>query len=161
FQETGLVDIIAAIFSLLSMVGFLKYWKPRHVMHVAIGATAMKARRHSITAILKAWSPFLLCSVFIFVSGMPSLKRDLKISALNFPMPGLHNAVIRVPPVVPAPTPEPAPLDLNILALPGTAVFAGAFLSAVLFGMPLLGIFQLLGRTVRQLIPSLLAISFM
>src|SRR5438876_1566398 len=37
FQETGLVDIIAAIFSLLVMVGFLRYWKPRHVMQVATG----------------------------------------------------------------------------------------------------------------------------
>jgi len=59
------------------------------------------------------------------------------------------------------PTPEGAMLDLNILALPGTAVFAGAFVSALLFGMPVLRIMGLLGRTIRQLIPSLLAISFM
>ncbi|HEV8543694.1 MAG TPA: lactate permease LctP family transporter, partial [Verrucomicrobiae bacterium] len=161
FQESGLVDIIAAVFSLLVMVLFLKLWKPKHLMQIANPDPTMKARDHSRLAVLKAWSPFLLSSVFIFVSGMPSLNKYLKISALSFPMPGLHNAVIRIPPVVPKPTPEPALLDLNIFALPGTAVFAGAFLSALLFGLPLLHIFRLLGRTVRQLIPSLLAISFM
>jgi lactate permease len=161
YQETGLVDIIAPIFSLLVMVAFLKCWKPRHSMLVEHGGVSMQLRHHSLLAIAKAWSPFVLCSVFIFVCGMPSLNKFLKISALSFPMPGLHNAVIRVPPVAPVPTPEPAMLDLNVFALPGTAVFAGAFLSAILLGMPVSGVFRILGRTFRQLIPSLLAISFM
>jgi lactate permease len=160
FQESGLVDIIAAIFSLLVMVAFLKQWQPRNLMQSANVDSGM-TRDHSMVTVLKAWSPFLLSSIFIFVCGMPSLNKYLKIAALSFPMPGLHNVVIRVPPVVPTPTPEPALLDLNIFALPGTAVFAGAFLSAVLFGMPLRQIVRLLGRTVSQLIPSLLAISFM
>ncbi len=161
YQESGLVDIIAAIFSLLVMMAFLKFWKPPSVLRVANGAAPMQSRSHSAVTVIKAWSPFLLSSVFIFVAGMPSLNKYLKISALNFPMPGLHNAVIRVPPVAPARTPEPAMLDLNIFALPGTAVFVGAFVSALLFGMPLQRILGLLGRTVRQLVPSLLAISFM
>lgn len=161
YQETGLVDIISAIFSLLVMVVFLKCWKPRHAMLVEKGGASLELRQHSVLAIAKAWSPFILSSVFIFVCGMPSLNKYLKISALSFPMPGLHNAVIRVPPVAPVPTPEPAMLDLNIFALPGTAVFAGAFLSAILLGMPVSTVFRILGRTFRQLIPSLLAISFM
>jgi lactate permease len=160
FQESGLVDIIAAIFSLLVMVAFLKKWQPRNLMQSATVDSGM-TRDHSVVTVLKAWSPFLLSSIFIFVCGMPSLNKYLKIASLSFPMPGLHNVVIRVPPVVPTPMPESALLDLNIFALPGTAVFAGAFLSAILFGMPLRQIFRLLGRTVGQLIPSLLAISFM
>jgi lactate permease len=161
FQESGLVDIIAAIFSLLVMVGFLKFWKPRNVIQVPNGDASMKLRQHSAAAVLKAWSPFLLCSVFIFVSGMPSLNKYLKVAALSFPMPGLHNAVIRVPPAAPVPTPEAALLDLNIFALPGTAVFVGTFLSALMFGMPPTQIVRVLVRTVQQLVPSMLAISFM
>jgi len=80
---------------------------------------------------------------------------------LNFPMPGLDNAVLRVPPVVSAPKPESAVMDLNVISLPGTAVFAGAFLSALLLGMPLGRALTLLWRTFRQLVPSLLAILFM
>ena len=32
FQETGLVDIVAAIFSLLVMVAFLKVWQPATIL---------------------------------------------------------------------------------------------------------------------------------
>jgi lactate permease len=59
------------------------------------------------------------------------------------------------------PTPEAAVMDLNVLSLPGTAVFAGAFLSALWSGMPGRRIMAVLGGTFRQLVPSLLAISFM
>ena len=66
-----------------------------------------------------------------------------------------------MPPVVPAALPEEAMLDLNILSLPGTAVFVGAFLSALLMRMSPRRAVGILGRTVRQMVPSLLAISFM
>jgi lactate permease len=52
-------------------------------------------------------------------------------------------------------------MDLNVLALPGTAVFVGAFIAGGLFGVPMSTMVILLGRTVRQLVPSLMAISFM
>ena len=52
-------------------------------------------------------------------------------------------------------------LDLNILALPGTAVFAGAFLAAPFLGMSIARALQILLRSFRQLVPSMLAISFM
>jgi lactate permease len=63
--------------------------------------------------------------------------------------------------VVPVPTPETAVMDLNVLSLPGTAVFVGGFLSALLLGMPAGRALAILVRTFLQLIPSLLAISFM
>jgi lactate permease len=69
--------------------------------------------------------------------------------------------VIRTPPVVPVPTPETASMDFNFFALPGTAVFLGAFLVAPFLGMSLGRAIRLLGHTFRQLVPSMLAISFM
>ena len=66
-----------------------------------------------------------------------------------------------MPPAAAVPTPEAAEMDLNVLALPGTAVFLGAFIAGGLFGVPMSTMIILLGRTVRQLVPSLLAISFM
>jgi lactate permease len=161
YMETGLVDVIAAIFSLLVMVVFLKLWRPHNLMEIDRREVTLEVRRHSAAAVLKGWSPFILASVFIFVCGMPDLNRYLKAPWLNFPVPGLHNAVVRVPPAVPKPTPEEAKMDLNVLALPGTAVFVGAFLSAMLLGMPFGRACAILGRTFRQLVPSLLAISFM
>ena len=53
-------------------------------------------------AVLKGWSPFLLVSVFIFVWGRPEVSTagDIRRS-LKQPMPYLHLAVLRMPPVVP------------------------------------------------------------
>jgi lactate permease len=51
--------------------------------------------------------------------------------------------------------------DLNLLALPGTAVFAGGALAAVWLGLSPIRIATIFGRTVVRMSTSLLAISFM
>jgi len=160
-HDPGLVDIVAAIFSLLVMVAFLRFWKPRRLMEEGEGERTIELRTHGVWTILKGWSPFALASVFIFLWALPEISPYLKIPFLTFPTPWLHNAVIRTPPVAPVPTPETASIDLNFFALPGTSVFLGAFLAALLLGMDLGRAVRLLGRTFRQLVPSLLAISFM
>jgi lactate permease len=63
--------------------------------------------------------------------------------------------------VMPKPTPEDAFADLNVLAIPGTAVFLGAVLSALGLGLPPRQIARIFVRTVVQMSPSLLAISLM
>jgi lactate permease len=161
FVETNLVDIVAAVFSLLVMVGFLRLWRPKNLMELASAAETPEMRRHSLGAVLKGWSPFAFASILIFLWALPAFAAYIRFQALSFPMPGLHNLAIRVPPVVPAPTGEAAIMDVNVLALPGTAVFAGAFLAAPFLGMPVRRSVAILLRTFRQLVPSMLAISFM
>jgi lactate permease len=159
--ETNLVDIVAAAFSLLVMVGFLRVWRPRNVLEMGPAEGRPEIRRHSVGAVLKGWSPFVVASMLILLWALPAVIPYLRFAALSFPLPGLHNLVIRVAPVVPTPTPETAIMDANVLALPGTAVFVGAFLCAPLLGMPIRRAFVILGQTCRQLVPSMLAISFM
>jgi len=163
FQESGLVDIIAAIFSLLVMVAFLKVWHPRTILASATSRAADYAGmpRHSMAAVLKGWSPFILSSILIFIAGLPVLAKTLTFASLRQPVPYLHNLVYRMPPVVPAAAPEPAIADLNLISLPGTAVFVGAALAAMILGMPWRRMLQILGRTFIDLTPSLLAISLM
>ncbi len=161
YMETGLVDIVSGTVALLAMVGFLKLWKPASIMEIDPAATQGNAVHHSPRTVLKGWSPFILASVFIFLAGMPFVNRHLRFQALTFPLSGLHNVVVRVPPVVPLPTPEEARMNLNLLALPGTAVFVGAFLSVPMLGLSYRRASRLFLTTFRQLIPSLLAICFM
>jgi lactate permease len=160
-HDPGLVDIVAAIASLLAMVAFLRFWKPRRPMEEGKGERTIEVRDHGVGAILKGWSPFALASVFIFLWALPEFARHVQIRFLTFPTPWLHGLVVRTPPVTPVPTPEAASIDLNFFALPGTAVFLGAFFAALLLGMNVGRALRLLGRTFRQLVPSLLAISFM
>ena len=88
YQESGLVDIIAALFSLLMMVAFLKVWRPRTILENPASARwtrtrshprSTPTRRHSAWAVLKGWSPFLLASVLIFVWAQPQVARYLTV----------------------------------------------------------------------------------
>lgn len=160
YQETGLVDIVAALFSLLVMVALLKVWQPRSVMRFP-GETPTIIQRHGVVAVLKGWSPFLLSSALILCTGLPAVNRYLTFPWLKIPVPALHNAVLRMPPVAPRPTAEAAISDLNLLSLPGTAVLIGAALAGLFLGLSPLRVAQLFARTARRLVPSLLAISFM
>lgn len=160
YQDNSLVDVVSALFSLLVMVAFLKFWRPRNVMRVDETAEA-SLPHHSFGTILKGWSPFLLASVFIFIAGYPALNKYLTFASWKQPMPLLHNTVLKVPPVAPMPTPEAAIVDWNLLSLPGTAIFIGTILASLWLGLSLLRTLQILAQTFKELIPSLLAISFM
>lgn len=162
-MDNSLVDVVSALFSLLVMVAFLKFWRPRNVLRVdgaVEGELLASIPQHSTSAVLKGWSPFLLASVFIFIAGYPAINKYLTAASLKQPMPMLHNLVLRVPPVAPN-LPEAAIVDLNILSLPGTAIFVGTILASLWLGLSLKRTLRILARTCRELIPSLAAISFM
>ncbi|MFN0086182.1 MAG: L-lactate permease [Blastocatellia bacterium] len=161
YMDNSLVDIVSALFSLLVMVAFLKFWKPKNVLPVSGELVARIGAGPGTGAVIKGWSPFLLASVFIFVAGYPAINKYLIFPSLKQPMPMLHNAVLRIPPVAPVNSPEAAIVDLNIIALPGTAIFVGTVLASLWLGLSLSRTMRILGRTFRELIPSLLAISFM
>ena len=166
YVESGLVDVVAAIFSLLVMVAFLKMWKPKQILEIGGEARARQAPQHNVRQILKGWSPFIIASILIFMFGMPAINKRLSFDTFKIPLSGLHQKVLRVPPVVPESAPlekrtEAAIMDVNALSLPGTAIFAGAFLAMPFLGLSFRRGVILLGKTIRQLIPSLLAISFM
>jgi len=69
---------------------------------------------------LKAWSPWILLSVFAFISGLTPVKDFLNggtaaspnfqvgIPSISVPVPMLHKAMTRTPPVVSAASAEPA-----------------------------------------------------
>lgn len=161
YMEAGLVDVVSAVFSLLVMVGFLMFWRPARELRLdAVDQSAARSPQ-SLTTVLKAWSPFILSSVLIFFASYPKINKFFVFSWLKIPMPALHNAVLKVPPVAPVPTPEAAMVDLNFLAIPGTAVFVGAIVSALFLGLSLTRALRIFGRTLVEMIPSLLAISFM
>ena len=160
YQDIGLVDIVSAIFSLLVTVAFLKFWKPAAVIPTS-SEVATSRRRHSTVETLKGWSPFIVASVLIFVTGLPAVARYLNFDSLRAPMPFLHNAVLRMPPVAPMPTPEDATVNLNFVGIPGTVIFVAGVIAALLAGLPLRRTTRLFGDTIVQMTPSLLAISFM
>ncbi|WP_218242658.1 L-lactate permease [Comamonas fluminis] len=141
FIGPELVDIIAAIISMISLVLFLRVWQPKKVWTSAsirgkdVSASEVKPPQpvvqHSRSALIAAWTPWIILSIFVFIWGLPSVKTWLNsLFAPAFPMEGLHNLIEKMPPVVKQPTKEGAVYTLNLLSATGTAILFAAIVSA-------------------------------
>jgi lactate permease len=172
YHGPWLVDVVAAMSSMAALALFLRIWHPKRVWtsatregetvsHAEAEATAV---RHGFTRnqILRAWTPWLILSVLVFLWGLPQIKDWLNaISAPKFPIDGLHNMVIRVPPVVPKPTPEAAVYTLNWLSATGTGILIAAVVSGIVMGVGLGKIVRTYGSTLKLVRYSLLTIAAM
>jgi len=172
FMGPELVDIIAALVSMVCLVGFLRVWQPKQVWTSPalrgrdISASEAKPPqpvvRHSREALIAAWTPWAILSVFVFVWGLPPVKAWLNgIFAPKFPMAGLHNLVMKVPPVVPTPHPESAIYTLNLLSATGTGILLAALVSALIMKYKPFEILRTFFRTVWLVKFSLLTIVLM
>jgi lactate permease len=143
YQDSALVDIIGGMATLAALALFFRIWKPAHVWHYAHEPEpVLKIRRHTVGQILHAWFPFLLLSVFVVAWGLPTIKRVFDKTTLTIPVPGLHQQVIRVAPVVDKARAEPAVLDIAWFSCTGTATFLAGLISGPILGLSL-------GRTLR------------
>ncbi|MBB4220019.1 L-lactate permease [Variovorax guangxiensis] len=167
-----LVDIIAAIVSMVCLVAFLRVWKPKKVWtsvslkgHEADGGEASAAvapTKHSSAAVIRAWTPWLILTVFVFIWGLPSVKTWLNgIFAPSFPIDGLHNMVEKVAPVVPKPTKEGAVYQLLLLSATGTGILVSAIVGGLVMKYNPIQLVAAYGRTLWLVKFSLLTIVLM
>jgi len=196
FHGPWLVDVIAAIVSMLSLIFFLKIWKPAKVWtstrlaghaedaavtppsapHGAIvgidydtidsdtGTVSAKelAARPSRSQLVKAWLPWGILTLFVFLWGVPDFKAMLDgISIVKFPLAGLHNEIVKVPPVVAKAAPEGAVYTLNWLSATGSGIFLSAILGGLLMGYGPGALARIYARTIWRVRYSLLTIVVM
>ena len=172
YHGPWLVDVVAAIVSMGSLTLFLKFWHPKKVWlsttregETVSHAEAQKQRvatGYSQSQVLKAWMPWVILSVLVFLWGLPQIKTWLNgISIFKFPIDGLHNLVVKVPPVVPKPTPEAAVYVLNWLSATGTGILIAAIIAGLVMGLSIPKMVQTYGRTLKLVRFSLLTIAAM
>ncbi|MEO7401430.1 MAG: L-lactate permease [Polaromonas sp.] len=172
FIGPELVDIIAALVSMVSLVLFLRVWQPRKIWtspslkgHDSSASEAKPPAPvvlHDRAALVRAWTPWVILSVFVFVWGLPSVKTWLNsIYAPSFPMGGLHNLVEKMPPVVRVPTREGAVYVLNILSATGTGILLSAIVSALVMKYNPVEIVKTFFRTLWLVRYSLMTIVLM
>ncbi|MGD0730701.1 MAG: L-lactate permease [Terracidiphilus sp.] len=135
----ALVDIVAAMSSIVTLIVFLRFWKPKRVLNARGEETTGQARvRHEQTAgaTFKAWLPWLTLSALVFAWGYPRFSQwaDAKTS-VAIPVAGLHNVVMRVAPVAAKATAEPAMFNLNWLSATGTGILVAAVLAGFMMGV--------------------------
>jgi len=167
-----LVDIIAALVSMACLVGFLRVWQPKRVWtsptlrhHDASAHEAKPAKpvtRHSAQALVAAWTPWVILTVFVFLWGLPSVKGWLNgVYAPAFPIEGLHNLVEKMPPVVTKPTKEGAVYTFNLLSATGTGILLAAVVGALVMKYTPVGIVRVFFKTFWLVKYSLLTIVLM
>ncbi len=160
YHGPWVVDIAAALVSILCLLILLKFWQPREVMrqnqHGEL--TAKPANRDALIA----WMPWIILSVVVFVWGLPQVKAALNnVGLINITVPYLHNQVLRVPPVVAAPKAEEAVFALNWLSATGTGLLLSGIIGGLLLGLSPAKLARIFGHTVWRVRYSLLTIAAM
>ena len=151
FHGPWLVDISAAVLSIVALVYFLKLWKPKRILN---------ARREDVThlpralntngtrIIMRAGLPWLILTLCVTIWGTPRVSHWLDaLSSPHLHVPGLYGMVLRVAPVVPTPAVEPAIFIWNWLSAAGTGIFVAAIIAGFCMGLRPGAMVQVLWRT--------------
>ena len=174
FFGPSLVDIGAALCSIACTYILLKFWQPAHTWrfederetpHVATKAVPTGEA-------FKAWAPWLILSVLVFIWGLPAMKAQLNAfhawmnahsmaPPLAFAWPGLHNLVVRAPPVVAKLTPEAAMYSVNFLSATGTSLMLTGVIAGLFLGLKPGELLSTYFNTLKRVRFSLLTIAAM
>ena len=138
-----LVDVIAALVSMISLVLFLKVWSPKEIWRstslknheetTTSETNPLKPQSHSRGDVIRAWLPWVTLTVFVFIWGLPDVKAYFNgIFAPKFPIDGLHNLVEKVAPAVSTPTKEAAIYVFGLLSATGTGILLAALIGGLL-----------------------------
>jgi lactate permease len=179
-----LVDIVSSLCSMIALTLFLRVWQPRTTWlsmsrEYPEGSSGSKGDQHDPVAetlrfqpergaqhkpadAIKAWIPWIILSVAVFLWGIPQFKTLLDgFFNPKFPVPGLDQLVQRVPPLVPAPKAEPAVYALSLLSATGTGILVAAIIGGFQMGYSIVGMVQIYWRTLKLVRFSLLTIACM
>ncbi|MFL5333859.1 MAG: L-lactate permease [Geminicoccaceae bacterium] len=172
FHGPWLVDVVASIVSMVCLALFLRVWHPKVAMtevpkdwsSADLDQTPHEHPRDldSPAAVRRAWLPWIILSVLVFLWGIPQIKAFLDgLWIAKLPVAGLDNLVQKVPPVVPEAHAEPAVFLLNLLSATGTGIFLAAIIGGLILGYGPGGLVRMYGRTLYLIRYSLLTIACM
>ena len=183
-----LVDLASSVAAMLALVALLRVWKPRGAAGVGRALRAVRGERceaagegdvlaeaptaslrspdgrHGVPSLpaLRAWLPWVTLSAFVATwSAAPVKAWLISLAPWKFPVPLLHAAVVRMPPVVPLPKAEDAIFKLELIAATGTALLCAGIAAGLLLGVRPTGLVRTYARVVWRVRVSLLTIMLM
>jgi lactate permease len=164
YHGPWLVDVVAAVVSMAALIAFLLKWQPKRIWGFEDEGVreARGTHGHETSKVVRAWVPWLILSVLVFMWGLPSVKTALdKLSAPKYPVVGLHQMIQRVPPVVRKPTAEAAVFSLNWLTATGSGILVAAIISGFVMGFTPWKMAHIYWKTIVRVRFSLVTIAAM
>jgi len=174
FVNPWIVDIGASLISMACLIAFLKVWHPKviwaspalrsHDDSAATMATkpAKAVSKPTTAQVWLALLPWIIVCVVLLAWGTNAVKNVLNVYATwNYPVPGLHNMINKVGPVVPKPTPEGAVFSFTWLSYTGSGMLIAAIISGLLLGFSPAKLATEYGKTIKVCAYSLITISAM
>jgi lactate permease len=149
FMGPALPDVIAGIGSILSLMLLLSFWKPKNIWRFPNepAPTINTEKQYTTLQIIRAWSPFILLTLFIMAWGMKPIKDVFNaIGTLQFDFPALHNVILDkngkgIPHI----------FKFNYLSAAGTAILLSALVSLPLIGLKFREAITIFKETLMQL----------
>ena len=153
----ALPDVIAGLGSIICLMIFLKFWKPKTIWRFSNEDDAITTSdiTYSSNQILRAWSPFIVLTIIIISWGIQPIKDVLNASGMTqFEFPGLHNAIQDG-----IGNPISKLFKVNYLSAAGTAILLAALITIPLVGLKYSEGARVFGDTLKQLTFPIISIT--
>jgi lactate permease len=165
FHGPWIVDIASSLVSMASLVVLLRFWKPKTVWRFESEGNATGRHQHSRRELWRAWMPWIILSLLVFIWGLPDVRSFLDslggVTSLRFRVPLLDKAVFRNVPIVPIPKAEDAVFVFNWLSATGTSLLIAGIISGFLLRLSVSRLFHIFWGTLKRIRISLLTIGAM
>jgi len=151
-----LPDIISSLVSIIALVIFLRFWKPKKAWRFKDEPeqTYNVGKLH-FKEVLRAWSPFIILTLFVGDWGMNSVKAILNKVTVAFEVPLLHEAVISGT----TGNPNAAIYTLNSISAAGTAILLAAIVTMIILRVSIGDGLKIFGDVIKTLKFTLVTIA--
>lgn len=154
-----LPDITAAIATLVVLPLFLRLWQPKRIFHFDESEAAPKEEipHYSTGEIIKAWSPFIILTIFVMVWSIAPFKKlfakggALESWVLSFDVSFLNNIIVKTAPIVATDAKISAVYKFDWFSATGTAIILAAVVSTFVLKMRPARAIGVFGMTLKEL----------
>ena len=154
-----LPDITAAIATLVVLPLFLRLWQPKRIFRFDESEAAPKEEipHYSTGKIIKAWSPFIILTIFVMVWSIAPFKKlfakggALESWVLSFDVSFLNNIIVKTAPIVATDSKISAVYKFDWFSATGTAIILAAVVSTFVLKMRPARAIGVFGMTLKEL----------
>ena len=154
-----LPDITAAIATLVVLPLFLRFWQPKRIFRFDESEAAPKedVPHYSMGEIIKAWSPFIILTIFVMVWSIAPFKKlfakggALESWVLSFDVSFLNNIIVKTAPIVATDAKISAVYKFDWFSATGTAIILAAVVSTFVLKMRPARAIGVFGMTLKEL----------